>query len=150
MKTSKKIASLFLVVLFLTATVGITTYKHICASEGVFTSVLVPTNHDCSDHEHKTKEKTCCHKDEVKTDKKDCCKDEVKSYKVQSDYKTESQGFHLNTSFFILPLKWLFSILSNTTNSNYSNNKKLFSAFHTPPHLSGGIPYLQFLRTWRL
>ena len=146
MKTYRKIAALFLMGVFLMATIGITTYKHICSSEGAFTSVLIPTKHECKDHHDNDKE--CCD-EKPSVNKDDCCKDEVKSYKVQSDYTYETQQDIHYTTLLLLPLKWLFSILGNFSDADYST-EKVSSFLKDPPYLDGGISYLQFLRTWRL
>jgi hypothetical protein len=145
-KTYRKIATLFLIGIFLTATIGITTYKHICSSEGAFTSMLIPSNHECKDHKEEAKD--CCN-EKTSVAKDDCCKDEVKSYKVQSDYIYESQQDIHYTSILFLPIKWLFSIFGNFSTTEYSN-KKVYSYLNDPPYLDGGLSYLQFLRVWRL
>lgn len=149
MKFFKKIATFFLLSIFLLATIGITTYKHYCHEEGTFTSVYIPTSHGCNEKhvEEHTKTHACCSPKTI-IEKDHCCQDEVKSFKVNSEYKYE-QPHQIDLKFAtLLPLKWLFVIVHTI----FQENKLSLSpvSFDIPPHLSGGIPYLQFLQIWRL
>ncbi|MBN9292694.1 MAG: hypothetical protein J0G96_01795 [Flavobacteriia bacterium] len=145
MKTYKKIAAFLLIAVFISATMGVTIYKHVCRSEGAFTSVFIQKEHSCKEHKKETKE--CCHK-ETKETKEDCCKDEIKSYKVQSDYNYESQKIKYH-SVLLLPFKWLFKIIGNYSDSEISP-KKVSGFFANAPPFKSGISYLQHLQVWRL
>jgi hypothetical protein len=145
-KFLRKIASVFLISIFLLATIGVTTYKHYCHKEGTFTSIYIPSSHECK--EKHVEDHACC---AVKTQEttNDCCQDEVKSIKVQGEYKFEPAP-QLNFQFaVIIPSKWLFTILHFVADSDtYSSS--FYTQTKAPPHLSGGISYLQFLQVWRL
>lgn len=145
-RKNRKIAALFLIVVFLTATVGITTYKHICATEGVITSLFIPSTHDCE--EHHQDEILCCAADESLF-KDNCCEDEITSYKVQSEFNQEKQQEINYTSILVMPIKWLFQVLVDFLPINTTKSKTLAFVIE-PPYLSGGLEYLQKIQVWRL
>lgn len=136
-----------LVGIFLLTTIGITTYKHYCHADGTFTSIYIPNTHECADHQE---EQHACCKPKTVAEKENCCQDEVNSYKIQSEYKLELPqqiDFDLAT---LLPLKWLFVIIDHFFCSSKLAATQAITPIDPPPHLSGGISYLQFLRIWRL
>lgn len=113
---AQKILSLFLVVLMLAFTVGVSVYEHICnCSNQRIASVFVEVT--CSDNQHEIccsekplPEKSCCSESsqnscehETTCDAEGCCKTESSFFQIETEYQV-SQAEAVGLGLFIVKI----------------------------------------------
>jgi len=154
----KYLFGLFSVVLFITATTGVTVHSHYCSSDAVANISIIESLATCGHHAESTEPnpsiegKSCCQIDSqcktLQVDKDDCCSNESEFYRVSDDFTTSSEEQWKVISKEISIVNTVISIVNESIEKSIFSNG-LIEIFHPPPSKSGKqlIVFLQQQKT---
>ncbi len=140
----KVLTAALLIIVQLALQIGVPIHTHFCDMDGVFTSVLLKIDHQCS--EPHSDLPPCCQKKRVKDD---CCSDEIEVVKttldqinptsesidldLSTDVVTQSESMHFAFDFSLPTL-----------------SKKCFNYKRPPPLWRSGRQIQTFYQTWQI
>ncbi len=132
MKQKKNIFLLFLAVIFLISTTGVTVYKHYCSHGGMFYGVFVDVSHGCEPEvsEELAEAHECCSSSNTNDlqIKEDCCTSDVHMYQIDTDLTTHEFKIDFSNHF-------VFSF-SNSVSFSIPEYKEISISNKAPPVLT--------------
>lgn len=140
----KVLTAALLIIVQLALQIGVPIHTHFCDMDGVFTSVLLKIDHQCS--ESHSDLPPCCQKKQVKDD---CCSDEIEVVKTTLDQiNPTSESIDLDLSTDVVTQS--DSIHFDFDFSLPKFSKKCSNYKRPPPLWRSGRQIQTFYQTWQI